>query len=169
MFSGKAAACFIYLAMLMFAISCRTGDKYHLETHNIFSFEEASYKIYESPVRGGNNAIQVSLRLSRHRGINSEMKLLGIFFREKYRQLKYDPPNLYQTTFIFKSKDQVLEFPQTMNSKKVEISRETIPPTKKAFPFKLKRDESVLCYLHKRDTNYVKLRLEKITTNSIPR
>ena len=132
--------------LLMFflaSIFLGCANTYKLEKKSELNFTESYYKNWSSGVKDGGSGFNIYLSLDNSNN-DKNIKIEGIYFKEKYTNLKPQGDNKFQG-FI---KDGV--------SNEVEI------------PFKLKENEAVISYLVKEKLKYVKINLTKKSTMDFP-
>ena len=156
MFRIKFFSCCFLVAL----IGCATN--YKLEKKSVLSFNESYYNLWSSGVKGGGAGFNVYLVVDKSSNLDKRnTKIEGIYFKEKYTQLKDQGFNKYQA---FVKEDNNLERLEIDNSKEVKAAE----IEKKKIPFNLKESEAVVSYLINDEQKYVKIKLTKKETINFP-
>ena len=156
MFKIKVLSCCFLFAL----IGC--ANNYKLEQNPILSFNESYYNLWSSGVKGGGAGFNVYLVVDKSSNLDKRnRKIEGIYFKEKYTQLKHQGLNKYQAFIKEDNNLDTLEIDATKEVKAVEIK-------KKKIPFILKENEAIISYLINGEQKYVKIKLTKKETIDFP-
>lgn len=140
--------CFLFVL-----IGC--ANTYKLEKKSILRFSESYYKFSSTGVKGGNSGYEIHLKVDKNNSLDKkEMKLQGVYFKEKYAELKHQGLEKYQGYIKEKNTTNKLEFDTNKEDKKIKEKVEKIP-------FILKENEAVISYSINKKLKYVKIILIK--------
>lgn len=134
------------------------ANTYKLEKEATLSFSESSYNSWFSGVRGGGSGFNVFLKMDNLD--NKKVELKGVYFRNKYANLKSQSLGSYQAFFKQKNNSNSDRL-EVDTYKKAEIKEEKIP-------FILSADEAVISYLIDKKIKYTKIILTKKKTMDFP-
>ncbi|MBU3010460.1 hypothetical protein KO506_03535 [Polaribacter vadi] len=143
-----------FLLMFIFLFGCASGNM-KLEDKPLVEIKEAYFSKYSSGIKGGGAGFNVHISISDK--LEQDKKLSGVYFKEKYANLKFNEPNIY-TAFIRTKKSEETNLDAINSSIKDEKTKEVL---KDDFPFQLKSNEAVLVYMIKEKKKYFKVLLEK--------
>ena len=147
------------LFSLLMMISC-CSNKFHLEKKSSLTFNESYYSKWTSGVQGQGSGFTIYLVINKSVDIsNKNIKILGIYFREKYSTLKYQGSNRYQG-FVKNNENLKVVSP---DSKITVINNED-----EKIPFSLKKNEAVVSYKINEKQKYVKINLIQKQGTSFP-
>jgi hypothetical protein len=145
---------------LLVLIGC--ANTYKLEKKSTLSFSESYYKFVPSGIRGGNSAYNIYLTIDKSSSLDKkDVKILGVYFKEKYAKFKRQGLGTYQAYVKEKSTANKLAFDTNTTSKIFEN-------TEQKTPFNLKENEAVICYLMHEKRKYLKIILTKKKVNFFP-
>lgn len=140
--------------MFIFLFGCATSH-IKLEDQPLVEIKKAYYSKYSSGVKGGGAGFNI------HISLNDELPqgetLSGIYFKEKFANLKFNEPNIF-TAFIRTKKAEETNL-DVINSSKED--KKGLEITKDDFPFTLNSNEAVLVYVKQKKKKYFKIQLEK--------
>lgn len=143
-----------FLLMFIFLFGCASSNM-KLEDKPLVEIKEAFFSKYSSGIKGGGAGFNV------HISINDELPqgetLSGIYFKEKYANLKFNSPNVY-SAFIRTKKAVETNLDVKSSFKKA------VETTQPDFPFTLNSNEAVLVYVKQEKKKYFKIQLEKKNT-----
>jgi hypothetical protein len=147
--------------LFLFAfIGCSTT--YKLEQKSMLSFNESYYNLYSAAVKGGGGGYNVYLIMNEDTNFDKKkIKVIGIYFKEKYTKIKHQGLNKYQAFIKQNANTDQLEFESDKKVKTVQKEEEKIP-------FTLKDNEAVISYLIKDNMKYVKIILTQKETEDFP-
>lgn len=150
---------FISFCILIFLLGC--ANSYKLEKKPELNILESYYKTKSSGVRGGDSGYSIYLMLDENTNLDTKnIKIKGIYFKDKYADLKNQGLGKYQT--FIKQDNNTDSLEPVFNSKKsVEIQEEKIP-------FVLKDTEAVISYLQNEKMKFFKVALTKKKTMDFP-
>lgn len=138
------------------------ANTYKLEKKSILNFNESYYSSWSSGVKGGGSGFSVFILLAENSNLDKkEVKLQGIYFKDKFTNLKHQGLNKYQAFIKAASNSDKLESESDKKESSVEIKNKKIP-------FVLKDNEAVISYLSKEKLKYVKIILTKKKTMDFP-
>ena len=148
------------LLMMISISSC--SNKFHLEKKSSLSFNESYYSKWTSGVQGQGSGFAIYLVIDKSVDVgNKDIKILGIYFREKYSTLKYQGSNKYQG-FIKNNENLETVSPDS----KITTTNNEIDDKK--IPFSLKDNEAVVSYKINEKQKYVKINLIEKQATSFP-
>lgn len=147
---------------LFFFLMMMTGcsNKFHLEKKSSLSFNESYYTKWTSGVQGQGSGFAIYLTINK--SVNADkknIKILGIYFREKYSTLKFQGSNRYQG---FVKNNENLKTISPDNKITVVNDKD------EKIPFSLKDNEAVVSYKINKKQKYVKINLIKKQTTNLP-
>lgn len=134
------------------------ANTYKLENKAVLSFTESSYNSWFSGVKGGGSGYSVFLKMDESDVLNAEkIELKGVYFKEKYANLKLQGLGSYQAFFKRKGDSGMLP---------IKVKKEVIKEEK--IPFVLNENEAVVSCLINGKQKYIKVVLTKKKTRGIP-
>ena len=153
---------FNYLSFFFLFVLIGCANTYKLEKKSILNFNESYYSLWSSGVKGGGSGFSIYLMMDKNSNLDKkDVKIQGIYFKEKYTTLKYQELGKYQAFIKADSNSDKLELESNIKDEKVEVKNEKIP-------FVLKDNEAVVSYLIKEKLKYVKIELTKKKTMDFP-
>lgn len=143
-----------FLLMFAFLFGC-ASSKMKLEDKPLIKIKEAYFSKYSSGIKGGGAGFNI--HISTKEELPQNEKLSGIYFKEKFANLKFNKPNVY-TAFIRTKKPEETNLDVINSSKE---NKNALEISKDDFPFELKSNEAVLVYIIKEKKKYFKILLKK--------
>ncbi|WP_139059046.1 hypothetical protein [Polaribacter reichenbachii] len=137
-----------------FLFGCASG-KMKLEDKPLVEINDAYFSKYSSGIKGGGAGFNIHISIIDE--LEQNEKLSGIYFKEKFANLKINEPNVY-TAFIRTKKQEETNL-DVINSSKED--KNALEISKDDFPFELKSNEAVLVYQIKEKKKYFKILLKK--------
>ena len=134
------------------------ANTYKLENKAVLSFTESSYNSWFSGVKGGGSGFSVFLKMDKNDALDAEkIELKGVYFKDKYANLKLQSLGSYQAFFKNKSTSDMF----ASDAHKELIKEEQIP-------FVLNENEAVVSCLINGKQKYVKVILTRKKTRGVP-
>lgn len=148
------STCFV--TILCFIILNCNSTKISLEKGNIINVNKATYSSWSSGVKGGGAGFNIRIEVDNN---DVKKKLIGVFFREKYSNLKYSKPNIYSAFIRTKARD----FSNKDIMEGLEIQKPTVKDKVEThkLPFTIEKNEAVLKCLVNDRIKYFKIILQK--------
>ena len=147
---------------LITLVSC--SNKLSLESQDKMKVKESYFEEWTAGVRGGGSGLNIYIILEDDYDIESKsIDLQGIYFQNKYCELKKASKNKYQGFIKTKGNTQTIE--PNLNDQKDPKKEEA---TEVDAPFKLDKDEAVIRFTEKGKTKYYKLNLQRKELTSLP-
>jgi hypothetical protein len=147
--------CFLFVL-----IGC--ANTYNLEENSILSFSESYYKFMPTGVKGGDSAYNIHVTIDKNSSLDKKnVKILGVYFKEKYAKFKRQGLDTYQAYIKEKGNADTLEFDTNKALKVVKGKEEKTP-------FILQGNEAVIRYSVYEKQKYVKIILTKKKVNFFP-
>ena len=147
---------FFGLFLLLFSIGC--SNQFKLEKKSILTFEESYYQEWVAGVKGGGAGLNIFLKLKESVN-NTKVQIEGLYFREKYCELKFQGAKKYQG------------FIKTNQNNKPNISDNSVVVEEteiKKIPFTLEKDNAVITYKENGKQKFFKIVLNKKETQHFP-
>lgn len=138
---------FSSFVLITLLFSC-ASNKITLETEPPIHISNAFYTEWVSGIKEGGTGLNLSLLVNKK---ETNKKLVGIYFRNKYASLKFNKPNMY-SGFIRTSKGERIE----LEGKEIDFEEESAK-----LPFPLKENEAVVVCLINNKKKYFKISLEE--------
>ena len=146
--------------ILIFLLGC--ANSYKLEKKPELNILESYYKIKNSGVKGGDSGYSIYLMLGEDANLdNKNINIKGIYFKEKYADLKYQTLGKYQTFIKENNNSDRLESESNLKESIEEVKEDKIP-------FDLKDTEAVISYVMNEKMKFFKVVLEKKKTMDFP-
>ena len=137
------------------------ANTYKLEKKSTLNFTESYFKSWSSGVKDGGSGYSIFLLLDKNFDLkNNNTEIKGIYFKEKYAQIKGQGQNKFQA--FIKEGSGVDIIAEKGKKELVEIKND------EKFPFELKENEAVINYLVNDKNKYVKITLSKRKTMDFP-
>jgi hypothetical protein len=147
--------CFLFLLM-----GC--ANTYKLDKKSNLSFSESYYKFTPTGVKGGDSAYNIHVTIDKNSSLDKKnIKILGVYFKEKYAKFKGQGLDTYQAYVKEKGNADKLEFDTNKALKVVEGKEEKIP-------FILHGNEAVIRYSVYEKQKYLKIILTKKNLKTFP-
>ena len=147
--------CFLFVLM-----GC--ANTYKLEKKSNLSFSESYYKFTPTGVKGGNSAYNIHIKIDKNSSLDKKnLKILGVYFKEKYAKFKLQKLDTYQAYIKDKGNADKLEFDTNKGLKSVEGKQKKIP-------FILQGNEAVVRYSVNQKQKYLKIVLTKKNLKTFP-
>jgi hypothetical protein len=138
------------------------ANTYKLEKKSNLSFSESYYKYTPTGVKGGDSAYNIFVTADKNSSLDKKnIKILGVYFKEKYAKFKLQGLDAYQAYIKVKGNADKLEFDTNKALKVVEIKEEKIP-------FILQGNEAVIRYSVYGKQKYLKIVLTKKNLKTFP-
>lgn len=151
---------FSSFVLITLLFSC-ASNKITLETEPPIQISNAFYTEWVSGIKEGGTGLNLSLLINKE---ETNKKLVGIYFRNKYASLKFNKPNMY-SGFIRTSKGERMELEVLegkQKTKKISEGKESELEEESAkLPFPLKENEAVVVCLINNKKKYFKISLEE--------
>ena len=150
----------IFFIIISLTSSC-ASNKIKLEDYPLVNITEAYYTTWVSGVNGGGSGLNLHLTVAKE-DINK--RLIGLYFRNSYTNLKFNKPNIY-TGFIRTSE-------KTETNLDLLVIKKPIKPYKEndyKLPFTIKENEAVLVSLVHKKKKYFILTVKKKESMDFPR
>ena len=150
-----------FLSFLVIAVIMGCANAYKLEKKSNLNFTESYFKSWSSGVKDGGSGYSIFLFLDKNFDLkNNKTEIKGIYFKEKYAQIKGQGQNKFQA--FIKEGSGVDIIAEKGKKELVEIKND------EKFPFELKENEAVINYLVNDKNKYVKIVLSKRKTMDFP-
>jgi hypothetical protein len=138
------------------------ANTYKLEKKSNLSFSESYYKFTPTGVKGGDSAYNIYVTVDENSSLDKKnVKILGVYFKEKYAKFKGQGLDTYQAYLKEKSTADQLEF----NTKK---ALKVVKGTEEKTPFILQGNEAVIRYSEYGKQKYLKIILTKKNLKTLP-
>jgi hypothetical protein len=138
------------------------ANTYKLEKKSNLSFSESYYKFTPTGVKGGDSAYNIHVTIDKNSSLDKKnLKLLGVYFKEKYANFKRQGLDTYQAYIKEKGNANTLEFDTNKALKVVEAKEEKTP-------FILQGNEAVIRYSLYEKQKYFKIILTKKSLKTFP-
>ena len=146
------------LSVFFLIVLSGCANTYKLEKKPVLKFSESSYISWFSGVKGGGSGSSVFLKMDKNDNLDhKKIELKGVYFKEKYADLKLQGLGSYQAFFKRKGNSGRLQ----IKAKKEVVKEEKIP-------FVLSGTEAVVSCLINGKQTYVKVILTKKKTKGVP-
>lgn len=147
----KNGLSFLMVVILLF--SC-ASNKIKLEKEPLFKIQNAQFSKWHSGIKGGGSGFNIKV-LTQDTELSN--KLVGLYFRNKYADFKFNKPNVY-SAFIQTEKPKETNLDIINNSSVKEYKEDE----SNNFPFDIEPNEAVIVCLIKKKKKYFKILLEKV-------
>lgn len=141
----------LYLSSVFFILSCSSHIKF--DNTKKFSFEHAYFIEWTAGIKGGGSGYNLFFELNEDFHINQSIQFEGVYFRNKYSEVKIISSRKIQA-FIKSDRNSQAINPEL--NKGNDIPSQVI---NKDFPFKLNDSQAVIFFLEKNKKKYYKLTL----------
>jgi len=153
----------IVLAPILIGVILSCACRFNLEPNSFINTTESYYTVWNSPIRDGGSGYSIYLVLNEKSDLNTnQIKLQGIYFKNKYTDLKYQKSNLFQGFIKDDAKPKSIEMRRLNNNPKIKEKG-----TQK-IPFNLLNQQAVVVYKDNTVQKYVKIVLCKKETLKVP-
>lgn len=143
----------ICIVGILFLFGCGS-NRIKLEKESLVEIQKAQFSKWASGINGGGSGFNIKVLT---KGDELPNKLVGLYFRGKYSDFKFEKPNIY-SAFIQTEKPRETNLDLIKKSSAADNKEEE----SNNFPFELTSNEAVIVSLNSKKKKYFKILLEKV-------